>query len=112
MSEPAEFKRATLAVFDGKKPKLPGIPVHFNPVSLQYTVANTLKEEGEWKKKKQYVTQSSAKLTMDLVFDTTHTGEDVRITTEKVAKLMEPVAEGSKKVPSVVQFDWGSYSFR
>jgi hypothetical protein len=112
MSEPAEFKRATLAVFDGKGPKPPGIPVHFNPVSLQYTVSNTLKEEGQGKKKKQYVTQSSAKLTMDLVFDTTHTGEDVRITTEKVAKLMEPVAEGNKKVPSVVEFDWGSYSFR
>jgi hypothetical protein len=84
-----------------------GIPVHFNPVSLQYTVANTLQEQG--KEKKQFVTKSTAKLTMDLVFDTTHSGEDVRITTEKVAALMEP---DEKKIPIVVDFEWGVYLFR
>ena len=46
--------------------------MHFNPASLQYTVSN--KEEGQGAKKKQYVSETSAKLTMDLVFDTTDTG--------------------------------------
>ena len=29
------------------------VPVHFNPASLQHTVSNTLKEEGQGAKKKQ-----------------------------------------------------------
>ncbi|MCB1940611.1 MAG: hypothetical protein KDI53_00945, partial [Candidatus Accumulibacter sp.] len=88
------------------------IKVHFNPASLQHTVSNTLKEEGKGAKKKQYVSQTTAKLTMDLVFDTTNTGEDVRITTNKMAQLLQPIPEGqSKKVPPVVKFAWGAYSF-
>ena len=50
------------------------VSVHFNPASLQYTVSNTLKDEGSGAKKKQYVSQTTAKLTMDLVFDTTVDG--------------------------------------
>jgi hypothetical protein len=91
------------------------IDVHFNPASLQYTVTNTLKEEGTGNNKKQFVTQSTGKLTMDLVFDTTHTGEDVRVHTEKVAKLMEPVggsSPGAKHAPAVVEFGWGTYAFK
>ena len=88
------------------------VPVHFNPASLQHTVANTLKEEGKGAKKKQYVSQTTAKLTMDVVFDSTDTGEDVRITTNKMAQLLQPVPEGqSKKVPPVVKFSWGAYAF-
>lgn len=82
--------------------------VHFNPASLQYTVSNTLENKGNGNSKKQYVSQSTGKLTFDLVFDTTHNGEDVRIHTEKVAKLMEP----EKKVPAVVAFEWGVYRFQ
>ncbi|MER2514849.1 MAG: hypothetical protein ABTR92_00285 [Candidatus Accumulibacter phosphatis] len=88
------------------------VPVHFNPASLQHTVSNTLKEEGQGAKKKQYVSQTTAKLTMDVVFDSTDTGEDVRITTNKMAQLLQPVPEGqSKKVPPVVKFSWGAYAF-
>jgi hypothetical protein len=88
------------------------VSVHFNPASLQHTVSNTLKEEGRGAKKKQYVSQTTAKLTMDLVFDTTGTGEDVRLTTNEMAKLLQPIPEGqSKKVPPVVKFSWGAYSF-
>lgn len=88
------------------------VPVHFNPASLQYTVANTLKEQGKGAKKKQYVSQTTAKLTMDLVFDTTDTGEDVRVTTNRMAKLLQPVgAGGGKNVPPTVRFSWGAYAF-
>ncbi|MQM31141.1 MAG: hypothetical protein CRU78_11715 [Candidatus Accumulibacter phosphatis] len=88
------------------------VPVHFNPASLQHTVSNTLKEEGQGAKKKQYVSQTTAKLTMDVVFDSTDTGEDVRITTNKMAQLLQPIPEGqSKKVPPVVKFSWGAYAF-
>ncbi len=97
------------ASFTGKS----GTPifVHFNPASLQYTVSNTLADQG--KGKKQYVSQSTAKLTMDLVFDTTDSGTDVRMHTFEIAKLMEPGGpEGEgRTVPEIVTFEWGSFSF-
>ncbi|MFZ4701753.1 MAG: hypothetical protein ACOYMG_17030, partial [Candidatus Methylumidiphilus sp.] len=88
------------------------VVAHFNPASLQYTVSNTLKEEGKGSKKKQYITKTSAKLTMDLVFDTTDTGEDVRNFTDQMAKLLQPISEGKDKlVPPNVEFGWGLYRF-
>ena len=87
------------------------VPVHFNPDSLQYTVQNTMKEEGQGKKKKQHVSQTTAKLTMQLVFDTTDTGEDVRVYTDDMAKLLQPFKDGSDKSPPLVEFGWGVYRF-
>jgi hypothetical protein len=84
--------------------------VHFNPASLQYSIQNTMKEEGKGAKKKQHVTQSVAKLSMELVFDTTDSGTDVRVTTDQVAGLMKPT-QGTK-APRVVKFGWGAYSFK
>jgi len=83
------------------------IPVHFNPETLQYTIINKLDdaEEGETT---QYVSQSTGKLTLELVFDTTDTGQDVRVETGKIAKFMEP----EDRVPAVVKFEWGAYSFQ
>jgi hypothetical protein len=106
MSIPDTFKRATFTVQGSGAPA--PIEVHFNPVSLQYTIANTLKE-GKGTKTKQFVAQSTGKLTMDLVFDTTHSGEDVRTHTDKIARFMEPDQD---KVPPVVEFQWGTYTFR
>ena len=85
------------------------IPVHFNPATLEYSITNTLKDEGSGNKKKQHVSQSSAKLTMDLIFDTTHNGEDVRLHTSKIARFMQP-DEGN--APAVVLFEWSAYSFQ
>jgi hypothetical protein len=82
--------------------------VHFNPASLQYTVEN--KEQGEGSKAKQHVSETSAKLTMDLVFDTTDTGKDVRLETENLIKLLSP--DGKSKAPRTVQFSWGVYEFK
>src|SRR5919199_2114671 len=91
----------------------PPIPVHFNPASLQHTVTNQLSDPDDDKKDhQQYVKKSSAKLTMDLVFDTTDKGEDVRKTTKKIEKLMEPKEQKGKKVPPVVLFEWGVFKFQ
>ncbi len=97
------------------------VAVHFNPASLQYTVANTLKEEGQGAAKKQYVSQTTAKLTMDLVFDTTQSGQDVRgaatpaegqaAGTDQMAKLLKPHGPSGKQVPPLVEFSWGAYRF-
>jgi hypothetical protein len=108
-----EVKRGSLTPQTGSDKS--AIPVQFNPVSLQYSITNTLKEEGKGKQKKQVINQASAKLTMDLVFDNTHDGKDVRNTTNRIALLMDP-AEGSsdakKKTAKVVLFEWGAFKFQ
>lgn len=87
------------------------VQAHFNPASLEYTISNTLKEQGSGAKKKQYVSQTTAKLTMDLVFDTTATGQDVRESTDKMARLLKPHGPSGKQVPPLVEFGWGVYRF-
>lgn len=111
-----QLEQAHFNVMNGSDPP-PMIEIQFNPASLQYTIQNTLSEPSREKVKRQFVKQSSGKLTMDLFFDTTHTGEDVRGKTERIAKLMEPASASSgkkddKKYPPVVQFEWGLYTFK
>ena len=68
------------------------------------------KEQGQGAKKKQHVSETSAQLSMDLVFDTTDTGTDVRVDTGEIVKLLSPDAK-AKKAPRMVEFSWGTYSF-
>jgi len=82
--------------------------VHFNPDSLSYTVSNQLKNTGSGDSAKQFVSQSTGKLSLELLFDTTASGEDVRIHSLRVARLMEPQED---KTPPVVDFEWGEYVF-
>ena len=88
--------------------------VHFNPTTLQISISNTLEDKGQGKEKKQYVTKSSAKLSMDLIYDSTHDGTDVRLQTGKIAKLMEPAKRQGDNAapPSVVLFEWGTFKFQ
>jgi hypothetical protein len=87
--------------------------VHFNPVSLQIALSNTLEEKGTGQDKKQYVSKSSSKLTMDLVFDTTDSGSDVRGVTGQVAAFMEAQgADESHRAPPTVLFEWGVFKFQ
>ncbi|HVH99857.1 MAG TPA: hypothetical protein VM869_14140, partial [Enhygromyxa sp.] len=107
-------EQITRAKFQSIGPGAPGeeIPVNFNPDSLEYTVTNNIKEEGNSTENKQQVSKSSGKLSMELTFDTTLSGEDVRIQTEKLQALMKPVEEGGKKIAPVVEFSWGTYRFK
>src|SRR5882762_1088181 len=82
-SPPADGK-PTRAMFTNVTRHEAAFAVDFNPVTLQITLANTLEEKGSGQDKKQYVSKSSAKLTMDLQFDSTDTGADVRLHTGKV----------------------------
>ena len=91
--------------------KADSIEVKFNPTSLQYVITNEMKDPSKGNKKKQYVSKSTAKLTMDLVFDTTDEGADVRIHTHKIAKLMQPDTK-KNNAPPVVLFAWGNFMFQ
>ena len=105
------MKPQAMATFTAQSGAQKGKPVtvHFNPVSLQYAISNTLKDEGSGNKKKQVVSQSSGKLTMDLIFDTTGLGTDVRAETGQIAAFMTPLKD--KSLPVVV-FEWGTLKFQ
>lgn len=111
MTKVLDVERANFSVLDptSGKPKGAPIDVHFNPVSLQFSITNQLDPQQRSKDKKQYVKESSGKLTMDLVFDTTDTGQNVRGATGKIAAFMQPDA---KHVPPMVRFEWGAFAFQ
>ncbi len=117
---PQKIVKATLTPLKGKKRGTP-IPVHFNPASLVYTVENSTPKQGGGQKVKQYAAQFTAKLTMDLQFDTTNTGADVRKTTTQIARFVEASAGSSRSsdddgknppAPPVLAFEWGAYHFQ
>jgi len=95
------------------------VEVHFNPASMVYTIENSTKQQSGDPKRRQFAAQFSGKLTMDLQFDTTDTGEDVRQTTNKVAMFMQASSgsgtnptSGNAQAQPVVSFEWGSYEFK
>jgi hypothetical protein len=108
---------ATIGVVSGDKDQVAEpITVHFNPVSLQLQVSNELKDTGN-AQRKQYIAKTTTKLTMDLVFDTTDTGEDVTLTTRKLQAFLAPESPPGQTAPRetpppVVLFDWGTLRFK
>jgi hypothetical protein len=92
------------------------IDVHFNPASLQLQISNELKDTKN-NERKQYIAKSNAKLTLDLQFDTTDSGDDVMQTTGKlqafIAPSMPPGDEArQQQPPPVVLFEWGRVTFK
>jgi hypothetical protein len=125
--QPPQVAKATLTALPNGAP----LTVHFNPASLVYSVENSVAQQSGGPKKVQYVAQFSGKLTMDLQFDTTDTGSDVRTATNQVALFMQasanasaaaqnaapPSANGNSsgpppKAPPVLMFQWGTYQFQ
>jgi hypothetical protein len=95
------------------------IVVHFNPSSLVYTVENSTAQPSGTPRRKQFAAQFSGKLTMDLQFDETDYGNDVRLTTNQVAMFMQSSANAARnkkganaQAQPVLSFQWGSYEFK
>ena len=103
---------------DSNEPTSPpeSYKVQFNPETLDITLNNTL-QRGERNQPPQIVNETTAKLSTELIFDTTHDGSDVRTKTHMFALLMDPSlhrvrARGQQlKVPSTVIFEWGTIQF-
>jgi hypothetical protein len=125
--QPPQVAKATLTSLPNGTP----LTVHFNPASLVYSVENSVSQQSSGPKKVQYVAQFSGKLTMDLQFDTTNDGSDVRTVTNQVALFMQASANASAaaqssappsaggnstgpppKAPPVLCFQWGTYQFQ
>ena len=94
------------------------LEVDFNPETLKVSITNAMQANAKRRKKEppQFVTDSTAKLAVELVFDTTTFGIDVREITSQVAQMMKPkgTAQQQKKkkgIPAIVIFEWGTFLF-
>jgi len=94
------------------------VEVQFNPETLDITLSNNFKESSG-DSPTQLVDEASAQLSLELQFDTTDTGVDVRQKTHEVAKFLKPlditmeVERGDPlPPPMVVEFDWGAILFQ
>jgi hypothetical protein len=124
---PPQVAKATLTALPDGDP----LEVDFNPASLVYSIENSVAQQSTGPKKVQYVAQFSGKLTMDLQFDSTDTGADVRTSTNQVALFMQasgnasaaaqnsapPNSNGNSSgpppaAPPVLCFQWGTYQFQ
>ncbi|MET1254241.1 hypothetical protein [Aliikangiella maris] len=93
------------------------IAVQFNPESLDLTYTNSV-QKGQRKQPPQVITETKAQLSFELIFDTTHSGVDVRKITLDIAQLMDPKdprkatrRDNSIGIPAKVLFEWGTFKF-
>ena len=123
MSQPSSTSSSVPTVVKATLTAMPNgtpLPVHFNPSSLVYTVENSTQQQGSDPKRRQFAGQFTGKLSMDLQFDTTDTGVDVRQVTGQVALFMQSSASANKggngganaPAPAVLSFEWGAYQFQ
>jgi hypothetical protein len=112
MIDSGEFKRAQFSYTgpDGAQQ----FDVDFNPSTMDYTV--TINAQGEGGQTQQAAGQASAKLNLELIFDSTDTGDDVRAKTNKVEKMLRPSAgtggaNAPQAAPPMVTFEWGAFKF-
>ena len=113
--------RPALAAFfeaTGKEPK-PGtkiVDVHFNPTSLRISLTNQFGEGPP----QQHAKPTTTKLDVELVFDTTDSGNDVRGDTEKLRKKATANATAKSNASSgkddnhslaLVFFCWGTTKY-
>jgi hypothetical protein len=93
------------------------VDVHFNPASLKVSFSNKLKGGDQpGGSSKQATGSRETKLSVELLFDTTADGTDVREFTKKVSYFITgDDGSGNQQknhAPPGVQFEWGSFVFR
>jgi hypothetical protein len=86
--------------------------VQFNPESLKLNFANEDNSRGQ-SSPGQTTGSGTSKLAVELVFDTTTTGTDVRRNTEDIAYFIKaPPDRNNRPVQPGMGFEWGSFIFR
>jgi hypothetical protein len=91
------------------------IDVQFNPQTLKLTYTNENKGDNQQKgASQQFLGPGTTKLAVELLFDTTQSGTDVRKQTAKVDYFMQPKRQPNQKnkmLPPGAVFEWGSFKF-
>ncbi|GHO87627.1 CIS tube protein [Dictyobacter formicarum] len=114
--------KAYLEVVQGRNKGLK-VAVHFNPQSLQVSYQTTGVTGAEASVQQLALQEVPAQrtgfgstLSLDLVFDTTQSGQDVRNTTLDLARMIQPGVKDNNNAnitPSIpiVRFCWGTFLF-
>ena len=106
-----EFSRGkTLSQAGDKK-----VTVQFNPQSLKVALSNQ-NSGGDQPggSSRQFVGSGTSKLTVELVFDSSDDGSDVRAKTQEVAYFImakEQSNQENRRTPPRMRFQWGSFIF-
>lgn len=115
--------KATITALDGDKPTKDAsrrVEVQFNPQTLQVTYrthGNSGAENAKGASQTQtqasrnQTTGFSSSLSMDLLFDTTEKGTDVRAATDILARIMGADQGRPGPTAPAVQFQWGTFIF-
>jgi hypothetical protein len=108
----------------GDKPpeaeKVPGgkeVEAQFNPQTLKLSFSNENRSAGQPAgASTQYVGSGTSKMSVELLFDSTADGSDVRKNTENIAYFIQAKPDqnngDNKRVPPGISFEWGSFIFR
>jgi Contractile injection system tube protein len=96
-----------VAKFSISEPRSVEVSAHFNPISLKLGFTNTIADKSG--NAQQTSAKSASKLDMEIVFDSSETGEDVRIRASEL-RDMALVKDSDKALPKVT-FTWGTFSF-
>jgi hypothetical protein len=93
------------------------VPAQFNPQTLKINFSNENRGGGQpGGSATQYVGSGTSKMAVELLFDTTADGSDVRENTKKVAYFIQakpdPRNRNNVRVPPGLSFEWGSFIFR
>ncbi|MBK7823663.1 hypothetical protein [Nannocystis sp.] len=100
--------KAFLETVDDKDLISNKIEVQFNPTSLALSLTNnTDSPRSKGLQASQYVGQSAAELTLELVFDTADEGTSVRDKTVIVERYLLPTKD--KEAPPRLRFTWGEF---
>jgi hypothetical protein len=109
------IEHAKLIPLENDQPQMDNaITVQFNPANLRVGMSNTLRADnrsGGGNTAAQHVDKSSSTLSIELIFDTTDDGSDVRSKTQAIADaFMKPEDDG--RAPKRCLFQWGRFGFR
>jgi hypothetical protein len=91
------------------------VNVQFNPESLKISLSNENRGGNQpGGSSRQFVGSGSSKLSVELLFDTTVEGSDVRRKTEEVAYFVmakQQANQNNQRTPPRVRFEWGTFIF-
>ena len=126
ISDPADFVWASLTpltdetgaqITDENEKKQKRVYVQFNPEKLDISLTNNF-TQSSGDSPTQLVDEATAQLSLELQFDTTDTGVDVRQSTGDIAAFLKPLdvtmetqQKKQKPPPKVVVFEWGAIAF-
>ena len=90
------------------------IEVQFNPQTLRLTYSNENRSGNQpGGSARQFIGSGVTKLTVELLFDTTQSGSDVRWWTAKIGYFIRAEqprgARGNTRTPPGVSFEWGTF---